>query len=58
MEGRHLVPRGTCGPRTSCPRGTACPRTIRPGGQLVLGSRVRGDDSKGGTSGPGGHLVL
>ena len=52
MEGGDLVSRGTCGPRTSCPRGTAGPRTTRPGGQLVLGSRVRGDNSKG------GHPVL
>ena len=42
--GGQLVLRGTHGPRTSCPRGTRGPRTSCPGGQLVLGSRVRGDN--------------
>ena len=40
--------------RTSCPRGTSGPRTSCPGGQLVLGPRIRGDNLKrgGGTSHP------
>ena len=52
MEGGTSGPKGTCGPRTTRPRGTAGPRTTRPGDRLVLGSRVRGDNSKG------GHPVL
>ena len=39
--GGQLVLRGTHGPRTSC-----------PGGQLVLGSRVWGDNLRRGTSHP------
>ena len=46
--GGQLILRGTRGPRTSCPGGTHGPRTGCPGGQLVLGTRVRWDNLRGG----------